>query len=246
LLAIIRDKIDEQHRELKGLNVDQRVPVPGERSDVTVSYNFLLTLEGERVTFCRPEGSKVQHSVSDLLNGIEAPERRIARQESGADDLFTTKSPSYIQIFLSYCKDNRETVRRLRDDLLSAGFSVWWDQDILPGQDWKLEVDLAMRASHAVIICFSEETQARIASGIHPEIANAIEAYRQHPPGRVFLIPLRLSQCLVPPFEINASHRLDRLQYVDLFPQAQWAPGVEKLVQALRTVAMRPGSGSDF
>ena len=48
-------------------------------------------------------------------------------------------------VFLSYCRDNREEVKHLREDLVRAGERVWWDQDIYPGQDWKFEIRKAMQ-----------------------------------------------------------------------------------------------------
>ena len=79
-------------------------------------------------------------------------------------------------VFLSYCRDNVTEVAKLRDALIAAGEQVWWDQDILPGQDWKLAIRQAMKQSYAVILCLSAETEARTASGIYPEAADAIDA----------------------------------------------------------------------
>ena len=42
-------------------------------------------------------------------------------------------------VFLSYCHDNEAEVGQLRADLLAEGEAVWWDKDILAGQDWKQE-----------------------------------------------------------------------------------------------------------
>ena len=72
-------------------------------------------------------------------------------------------------LFLSYCHDNREEVAKLRTDLIERGETVWWDQDILAGQDWKQEIRRAMRDSYAVVLCLSAETQSRDATGIYPE-----------------------------------------------------------------------------
>src|SRR5437764_11077756 len=98
-------------------------------------------------------------------------------------------------VFLSYCRDNKTEVARLRDDLIKAGETVWWDQDIQPGQDWKLEVREAMKAACAVVLCLSAESQAREASGIYTEALDAITIYRDCAPGSIFLIPVRLSEC---------------------------------------------------
>ena len=51
------------------------------------------------------------------------------------------------------------------DDLISAGEGVWWDQDILPGKNWKLAVREALAESYAVVLCFSKEVESRDVSG---------------------------------------------------------------------------------
>ena len=83
-------------------------------------------------------------------------------------------------LFLSYCRDNANQVHRLHDELIAAGEQVWWDQEILLGQDWKLEIRKAMRDAYAVVLCLSAETVGRIISGIYPEILDAIAAYREY------------------------------------------------------------------
>ncbi len=143
-------------------------------------------------------------------------------------------------VFLSYCRDNAKAVAKLREDLIAAGEQVWWDQEILPGQDWRLAIRQAMKASYAVVLCLSKEAQARATSGIYPEALDAIDAYRQHAPGAVFLIPVRLNECEIPPFEISATRLLDGLQYVDLFPPSRRAEGLDRLLTALRAAPGHP------
>ena len=147
-------------------------------------------------------------------------------------------------LFLSYCRDNAKEVRRLHDELIAAGEPVWWDQDLLPGQDWKLDIRQAMRDAYAVVLCLSAETADRITSGIYPEVLDAIATYREYAPGGIFLIPVRLSDCALPLIEIDATRTLDRLQCVDLFPPPNWAPGIQRLVQALRASPHHPLTGS--
>ncbi len=143
-------------------------------------------------------------------------------------------------VFLSYCHDNKGDVARLRDDLIAAGEKVWWDEDILPGHDWKLAIDRAMKDAYAVLLCLSKETGARTTAGIYPEAANAIGALREYPPGEIFLIPVRLSDCEIPPLEIDATRRLDRLQFVDLFPPAKRPSNLKKLIAAIQAAPNHP------
>lgn len=143
-------------------------------------------------------------------------------------------------VFLSYCRDNADEVRRFYDELTAAGETVWWDQDILPGQDWKLEIRKAMRDAYAVVLCLSAETADRITTGIYPEVLDAIKAYRTYAPGSIFLIPVRLSQCELPFIEIDDTRTLDRLQCVDLFPDSNRGPGIQKLLRALQAAPNHP------
>src|SRR4051794_4656163 len=96
-------------------------------------------------------------------------------------------------VFLSYCHDDRDVVDRLCQELRSAGEIVWWDQDILPGQDWKSEIRTALRDAYAVVLCLSAKFALRARSGVYPEILDAIGLYREYAAGEIFLIPVRLS-----------------------------------------------------
>jgi hypothetical protein len=142
-------------------------------------------------------------------------------------------------VFLSYCRDNKTEVAKLREDLVKAGERVWWDQDIQPGQDWKFEVRKAMKAAYAVVLCLSRESQAREASGIYHEALDAINIYRDCAPGSIFLIPVRLSECDVPSIEIDGTRTLDRLQHQDLFPASEYDTALKKLIGAIQATPLR-------
>jgi hypothetical protein len=144
-------------------------------------------------------------------------------------------------IFLSYCRDNTQEVTDFYTDLIKAGEQVWWDQEnLLPGQDWRLEISEAIKDAYAVLICFSKETEARTTTGIYPEARAAIEEYREYAPGDVFLIPVRLSECDIPKFRIDATLYLNGLQRVDLFPAAQRDRAFQKLIRSLQLAPNRP------
>jgi TIR domain/Cyclic nucleotide-binding domain len=138
------------------------------------------------------------------------------------------------QLFLSYSHKNTQGAERLRNELISNGHAVWWDKHIVPGQDWKFEIKKAIKDSYALICCLSAESQAGNKSGIYPEIQHAIEIYREYAPGSIFIIPVRLSECEIPPIEIDATRTLDRIQYVDLFPETDRIHGINNLLKALK------------
>jgi hypothetical protein len=167
--------------------------------------------------------------ISDIMRTVEVANKMERAMTEGKR-----------HVFLSYCRDNQADVKRLRDDLIAAGESVWWDQDIHPGQDWKFEIRKAMQNAYAVVLCVSKESAARVTSGIYPEAMDAINLYREYSPGSIFLIPVRLSPCAIPHVEIDGTRTLDRLQYQDLFPSASYAAGIQKLVGAIQNTPHHP------
>lgn len=143
-------------------------------------------------------------------------------------------------LFLSYCRDDEKEVTNLRLDLIDAGEKVWWDKDILAGQDWKLEIRQALKEAYAVLLCLSDKTTNRIKTGIYPEALNAIKYYREYAPGSVYLIPVRLSECEIPPIEIDSTRTLDSLQFIDLFPPKRRPDEFTKLVKSLKNAPEHP------
>lgn len=137
-------------------------------------------------------------------------------------------------VFISYCRDNLAEVRVLHEFLADTGFRVWWDQDILPGQDWNLEVENALERSAAVIVCFSAESQQRGRAGIYPELSNAVEIFRCLPPGSLFIIPVRVSECELPKISIDATRSLTDLQCIDVFPTSRRESAYERLSRSLQ------------
>jgi hypothetical protein len=97
-----------------------------------------------------------------------------------------------------------------------------------------------MKESYAVVLCLSQETEARDTAGIYPEALDAIGYYRKHKPGGIFLIPVRLNECEIPPIDIDAVRTLDSLQRADLFPPSRRGEGLQRLIQALRAAHPRP------
>ena len=65
---------------------------------------------------------------------------------------------------------------------------------------------------------------------------DAIAVYRNLPPGALYIIPVRFSPCQIPDLRIDSTLTLPDLQYVDLFPAAQWSAGIELLVKSLNAI----------
>ena len=55
-------------------------------------------------------------------------------------------------IFVSHATKDGELAKEMQDRLREAGFKPWIDRSARPGQDWRFEVDDAIKSAHAVII----------------------------------------------------------------------------------------------
>jgi hypothetical protein len=106
--------------------------------------------------------------------------------------------------------------------LCSDGIAPWLDEeDLLPGQDWALEIPKAVRAADIVIVCLSQGSVTK-AGYIQKEIKFALDIADEQPEGHIFLIPVKLEECNVPT-------RLQRWHWVNLYQER----GYERLMRSL-------------
>ncbi|MFI9828206.1 toll/interleukin-1 receptor domain-containing protein [Streptomyces sp. NPDC051913] len=130
-----------------------------------------------------------------------------------------------LKIFLCHSSGDKEDVRRLRRQLLSAGFQPWLDEeDILPGQDWDREIRRAIRASDLVLVCLSRASVTKTGY-VQKEIGLVLDFADHQPEGTIYVIPARLEDCEVP-------ERLQRWHRVDLFTE----DGFGRLLRSLALV----------
>lgn len=124
-------------------------------------------------------------------------------------------------IFLSYAKKDLSTAENLYRDLCSAGLSVWFDrQSLRPGEKWKTAISNAIRNSKYFLALLSR-TSVDKRGYLQREIREALELLLEVPEHHVFIIPVRIDDC------IPSNPELRDLQFVDLFPS--YDGGFEKL-----------------
>jgi|GEM_PF-4180624 len=127
-----------------------------------------------------------------------------------------------LRVFLCHASEDKPIVRELYDRLRTDGFDPWLDSELLvPGKNWPLEIQKAMRASQAVLVCLSKVALAK-EGYIHTEIKTAQALQMEKPEGTIFFIPLQLEECDLP-------FSMREIQWGKYFE----ADGYEKLVKAL-------------
>jgi len=129
-----------------------------------------------------------------------------------------------LNVFLCHSSNDKPTVRVLYERLTKVPYiSPWLDEkDLLPGQDWNLEIAKAVRTSDCVVVCLSKGATNK-EGYLQKEIGFALDAAQEKPEGTIFLIPVRVELCDPPP-------RLARWQYVDFFEET----GFQKLLLSLQ------------
>ena len=127
-----------------------------------------------------------------------------------------------LKVFLCHGSEDKPAVRELHHRLLSIGTDPWLDEEkLVPGHNWKLEIDRALRKSDIVLACLSHETVSKTGF-VQRELKDAIDAASERPEGQIFIIPARLNECTLP-------NSLQDLQRADLFLK----DGFDQLIRAL-------------
>ncbi|HUC56925.1 MAG TPA: CHAT domain-containing protein [Streptosporangiaceae bacterium] len=137
--------------------------------------------------------------------------------------------------FLSYDPGDAASVTRLQRTLEGAGISVWRDTgDLWPGMDWRYEMRKAIADGALVFIaCFSRASVGRVKSVQNEQLILAIDQLRLRAPGTVWLIPVRLDECVIPEWDIGGGRTLGSLQPIDLSGD-RFEPGSVRLIGSIR------------
>lgn len=137
-------------------------------------------------------------------------------------------------VFISYVREDSDRVDGLCAVLEAAGIPYWRDRkDLGPGDAWRAQIRSAIRDGSLVFLaCFSENSRAKDKSYMNEELTLAVDEFRQMPPGRVWLIPVRFDGGDVPDWDLGAGRVLSDLNYSDLFGSEHTAH-VARLVTAV-------------
>ena len=144
-------------------------------------------------------------------------------------------------VFISYVRENSDLVDKLDQKLKSHEIEVWRDlQNLNPGGRWKREIRNVISGGAFFIGCFSKEYHDRDESYMNEELTIAIERLRQLHIDRIWFIPIKLNECMIPDREIGAGETLNDLNHVKLYED--WNTGIERIVKVIQS---EPPSGEE-
>jgi hypothetical protein len=172
----------------------------------------------------------IQRSLT-LSGSVEVEGLGVFARDGTGDVSF--RHSTSLRIFISYAREDGTAAERLFKDLTALGFAAWLDRHkLLPGQDWPHRIEDAISSSDLFIACFSSKSVYK-RGGFQAEIRYALNCANRVPLDDVFLIPVRLDDCIVPA-------RIQReTQCVDLFPD--WETGFEKILEIIGRQTRREG-----
>jgi internalin A len=230
LLGIIRSDFDLIHSSFK-FKPEEKVSVPA-HPETLLNYQELVVLEKANVReFPKViNGKAVTLKVQDLLNGVDLTDTRRRRPDAGLRD-------QAIRLFYSYSYKD-ETLRdelEVRLKLLQRNNLIqpWHDRRILPGADWKHELDTNLERADIILLLISPDF---IASDYCYEIEVA-QALKRHEAKAAIVLPI-----LIRPVNWDAIP-FNHLQALptDLKAVTQWTDrddawlsieqGIEKLIR---------------
>ncbi len=138
-------------------------------------------------------------------------------------------------VFISYVSENAKIASWVASQLRANGLDPWFSKDdgrITPGDEWKTVLRDAIQAGGYYLPIFSQEWANRTRSVANQELMLAADEARMRPPGRRWMLPLKLDAEPVPEIDLGGGRRLSDVQYIDV-PGLGWERGLRALMAAM-------------
>jgi formylglycine-generating enzyme required for sulfatase activity len=139
--------------------------------------------------------------------------------------IFTMPRP--LRVFLCHSSNDKPTVRELYQKLRAETWIQPWldEEELYPGQDWNMEIEKAVEAADAIIVCLSKGSITK-EGYIQRELRIVLDFADYKPEGTLYIIPVRLEECEPP-------RRLRAWQYADYF-EGQRGRAFQRLLVSLK------------
>lgn len=169
LLSLVRANFDHIHDSIKNLKPDEVVPLPG-RPNASVKYEDLLAWEssGAKKFPMVVDGSVVELSVQQLLNGVEAEGERAGATVSRAGSPYEAMRGLLVgrkgveraaRIFVSYSHKDERMLHELKTHLSPLRrlrlIETWDDREIEAGDDWRERIHDNLERADVIILLVS-------------------------------------------------------------------------------------------
>ena len=133
-----------------------------------------------------------------------------------------------LRVFLCHASQDKPAVRDLYQRLAADPWIAPWldEEELLPGQDWNLEIEKAVESPDAVIVCVSKTSVSK-EGYVQKELRKVLDIALEKLEGAIFVLPVKLEDCELP-------RQLRDRQALNYFPDSNRAAAYEKLKASLR------------
>jgi len=122
----------------------------------------------------------------DLEVGFVVPER------AGTGG---TKKP---KIFICHANEDSDIATDIYERLEESGYDPWLDKrSLVAGQKWDFEIKKAVREADFFVVLLSQNSVSK-RGYVQKEFKLAMEALAEIPEEQIYLIPVRIDDCLIP------------------------------------------------
>jgi len=132
-------------------------------------------------------------------------------------------------VFVSYARTDKELVTPLIAAIEREGWTVWWDPEIVPGQEFDDQITAELAAARAVVVVWTPTSVA--SRWVRGEAREAAE--------RGILVPTRLQGAKLP-LDVRAIHTID----LDGWGCDAESASCRELLRALSTMIARGPAGA--
>ena len=102
------------------------------------------------------------------------------------------------KIFICHATEDSDIAAQVYERLEQSGYDPWLDKkSIIAGQKWDYEIKKAVKEAEFFVILLSQSSVSK-KGYIQREFKLAIESLEEIPEGRIYLIPIKIDDCLVP------------------------------------------------
>jgi len=136
-------------------------------------------------------------------------------------------------VFVSYVKENFLQINKICEAFSKNDIKYWLDKkDIDPGKLWKDAIKSAINNGAYFLACFSKEYNERKATYMNEELLEAVEILRTKQYDSGWFLPIKLSECEIPPIPIGAGRTLNDIHYLSFYED--WDTELRRLIDIIK------------
>jgi uncharacterized coiled-coil protein SlyX len=187
---VTQSEIKRRNLELEKKVAEQEAMINQLKADAANLHEIIQKMETQKT------------ELEEIISGVT-----VSKKENIPSRVNIKKNK---RVFISYSRidPDRSVANEIHKYLCELECTPWMDvYDLIPGQDWELEIPKHIRNSDFFIVCLSDSSVSK-AGFMQKELKEANSVLAELPEGRIFIIPIRLDNCAIPD-SLRKKHWLD-------------------------------------